>query len=167
MSHYAHCEIDSPVGRLYLLAQHDALLAVLWPQEHIRHIQHIKKQSQCNAQHPILLLAVQQLDEYFQGQRQQFTVPLAFQTGTAFQQHAWHALQQIPYGQTWTYQQQAHFMNNDKAVRAVGAANGQNPLSIIVPCHRVIGKNGQLVGFGGGLDRKMTLLALEQRHHTR
>ncbi|PAS30562.1 cysteine methyltransferase, partial [Vibrio cholerae] len=101
-------------------------------------------------------------DEYFSGQRTQFELPLAA-SGTAFQQSVWHALCKIPYGEIWSYQQLAEAIGNPKAVRAVGLANGKNPISIIVPCHRVVGKNGQLTGYAGGLERKAFLLELEQR----
>ncbi|MDO4681212.1 MAG: methylated-DNA--[protein]-cysteine S-methyltransferase [Lautropia sp.] len=102
----------------------------------------------------------QQLDEYFAGRRQQFELPLAPQ-GTPFQQQVWQALRDIPYGQTWHYGQLARHIGNPRSVRAVGAANGRNPIAIIIPCHRVIGANGALVGFGGGLRTKARLLALE------
>lgn len=101
-----------------------------------------------------------QLDEYFAGTRREFDLPLA-PAGTEFQLAAWRALQAIPYGQTRTYQQQAQALGKPKAMRAVGAANGKNPLPIVVPCHRVIGKDGSLVGFGGGLSCKQWLLAHE------
>ena len=101
-----------------------------------------------------------QLQEYFSGTRQTFDLPLDV-SGTAFQQEAWVALQQIPYGTTLTYQQQATAMGRPAAVRAVGTANGRNPLSIVVPCHRVIGANGSLTGYGGGLHRKRWLLSHE------
>ncbi len=98
-----------------------------------------------------------QLDEYFKGGRRQFSLPLAPE-GTTFQQTVWHQLSHIPFGETVSYLDIARAVNNDKAVRAVGAANGQNPISIILPCHRVIGSNGKLTGYGGGLWRKEWLL---------
>ena len=103
----------------------------------------------------------QQLEQYFAGQRQQFNLPLDFQ-GTDFQQQVWRALLTIPYGETRSYKDIALQIGNEKAVRAVGAANGKNPISIIAPCHRVIGSGGALVGFAGGLDKKQILLSLEQ-----
>ncbi len=103
----------------------------------------------------------QQLEQYFSKQRQVFDLPLAPQ-GTHFRQQTWQALLQIPYGETRYYAQQAELMNNKKAVRAVGAANGANPIAIVIPCHRVIGKNGALTGYAGGLDRKAWLLNFEQ-----
>lgn len=101
-----------------------------------------------------------QLDEYFQGKRECFDVRLAPQ-GTAFQQRVWQSLQEIPFGHTWSYARLAEHIGNPKAVRAVGTANGANPISIIIPCHRVIGSNGTLTGYGGGLERKQALLQLE------
>jgi methylated-DNA-[protein]-cysteine S-methyltransferase len=103
-----------------------------------------------------------ELREYLDGKRQIFTIPCAFTTGTPFQQSVWKNLTQIPYGQTWSYQQMAESINNPKAVRAVGGALNKNPISIIIPCHRVIGKDGSLTGFGSGLKTKKKLLELEQ-----
>lgn len=105
--------------------------------------------------------AAQQLSEYFQGQRQTFQLALA-PKGTEFQQHVWQVLQQIPYGETWSYGEQASKLGNANASRAVGAANGKNPLAIVVPCHRVIAANQQLTGYAGGLSRKLWLLRFEQ-----
>ncbi|MFZ5486484.1 MAG: methylated-DNA--[protein]-cysteine S-methyltransferase [Pseudomonadota bacterium] len=102
-----------------------------------------------------------ELAEYFAGQRRQFALPLDL-VGTPFQQRVWQALLAIPYGQTWSYAQQAAHIGQPRATRAVAAANGQNKISIIVPCHRVIGSDGQLTGYGGGLPRKAWLLGLEQ-----
>lgn len=107
-----------------------------------------------------LISTRQQLAEYFAGQRTRFELPLAPQ-GTPFQKQVWQALCEIPYGQTWHYGQLARHIGNPRSVRAVGAANGRNPIAIIIPCHRVIGANGALVGFGGGLDTKARLLAME------
>lgn len=109
----------------------------------------------------LTLVAKQQLSEYFAGTRTDFDLPLAPQ-GTPFRQQTWQALQQIPYGETRYYSQQAELMNNKKAVRAVGAANGANPIAIVIPCHRVIGKDGSLTGYAGGLHRKEWLLNFEK-----
>lgn len=106
-------------------------------------------------------LAKQQLQEYFQGQRRVFDIPLAPQ-GTPFQRQVWRSLCDIPYGETTCYQHIATAISNPRAVRAVGAANGKNPVAVIIPCHRVIGKDGSLTGYAGGLERKSWLLALEQ-----
>ncbi len=109
----------------------------------------------------LLAQAVEQLDAYFAGQRKTFDLPLEMQ-GTDFQKAVWAGLLQIPYGQTWSYAQLAEHVGRPKAVRAVGLSNGRNPISILVPCHRVIGKNGSLTGYGGGLEKKRRLLQLEQ-----
>ena len=107
---------------------------------------------------------IQQLEGYFAGRLQRFTIPLSLE-GTAFQRSVWRALKTIPYGKTVSYGAISKKIGNPKASRAVGAANGQNPVSIIVPCHRVIGANGKLVGYGGGLPIKTALLELEQPRH--
>ncbi|MCB8565368.1 methylated-DNA--[protein]-cysteine S-methyltransferase [Fusobacterium ulcerans] len=110
---------------------------------------------------------IEQLKEYFAGKRKTFDVKLDISQGTEFQQEAWKALLTIPYGETRSYQDQAIAMKNSKAVRAVGGANHNNPISIIIPCHRVIGKNGKLTGYGGGLFRKEYLLDLEKAEYRR
>ena len=151
--------MESPVGALKLVAHDQALVAVMWDNEdhkRVRLAELIK-----NIQHPMLLKVKQQLEQYFAGQRQQVNLPLDVQ-GTDFQQQVWRALLTIPYGETRSYKDIALQIGNEKAVRAVGAANGKNPISIIAPCHRVIGSGGALVGFAGGLDKKQILLSLEQ-----
>jgi methylated-DNA-[protein]-cysteine S-methyltransferase len=110
---------------------------------------------------PVLVETQRQLDEYFAGVRQRFELPLA-PVGTPFQQRVWRALLDIPYGATTTYGEIAQRMDSPLASRAVGAANGRNPIGIVVPCHRVIGSQGQLTGYAGGLQRKQALLALER-----
>lgn len=117
-----------------------------------------------NEQHPLLLSTAAQLMGYFNGQRQTFDLPLATNWGTPFQRRVWQALTQIPFGKTTSYGQIANAIGNPKAVRAVGAAIGQNPHSIVVPCHRVLGANGALTGFAGGLQRKHYLLQHEASH---
>jgi methylated-DNA-[protein]-cysteine S-methyltransferase len=114
-----------------------------------------------DAQDPLLKQTVAQLTAYFAGQRRVFDLPLDSTTGTVFQQSVWQALQTIDYGQTQSYGNLAAKMGNPKAVRALGAAVGRNPLSIIIPCHRVIGTDGNLTGYAGGLNRKTALLQLE------
>ncbi|EXB49673.1 methylated-DNA--[protein]-cysteine S-methyltransferase [Acinetobacter sp. 1000160] len=151
--------MDSPVGVLKLVAHDQALVAVMWDNEDHKRVRLAELVE--DRQHPILHKVKQQLQEYFAGQRQQFDLPLDFQ-GTAFQQQVWQALLNIPYGETRSYKEIAVQLGNAKAVRAVGAANGKNPISIIAPCHRVIGSSGALVGFAGGLDKKQILLSLEQ-----
>ncbi len=113
----------------------------------------------------LLLEAKQQLEEYFTGKRTIFTLPLA-PSGTQFQKNIWHSLQAIPYGETRSYKQIAISVGNEKASRAVGMANNKNPIPIFIPCHRVIGSNGSLVGYAGGLDIKELLLDLEKKKQT-
>jgi len=105
--------------------------------------------------------ATLQLDEYFAGMRTVFDIPLDIITGTPYQQKVWRALRKIPYGSTWSYKKLATKVGNPRAARAVGGANNKNPIALILPCHRVIGSSGELVGFGGGLDVKKQLLDLE------
>ena len=110
--------------------------------------------------HEILTKTKMQLDEYFAGKRKSFDLPIHFE-GTEFQNKAWNALLKVPYGETRSYAEQAKLIGNPKAVRAIGRANGLNPISIIVPCHRIIGKSGKLTGFASGLKDKEYLLNLE------
>lgn len=147
-THFAY--LQSPVG-LVELGVTDAALAVLYFVEAPRH---------ATESTPLLEQAVQQLDEYFAGSRRDFTLPLHFH-GTDFQRRVWQELLTVPYGATTSYLAIANALDNPKAVRAVGAANGQNPISIIAPCHRVIGSDGNLIGYGGGLWRKEWLLRHE------
>lgn len=155
--------MDSPVGALKLVAHDQALVAVMWDNEDHKRVRLAELIE--SPQHPMLHKVKQQLEQYFAGQRQQFDLPLDFQ-GTDFQQQVWQALLTIPYGETRSYKGIALQIGNAKAVRAVGAANGKNPISIIAPCHRVIGSGGALVGFAGGLDKKQILLSLEQSKST-
>jgi len=159
MMQLVYMYMDSPVGVLKLVAHDQALVAVMWDNEDHKRVRLAELVE--DRQHPMLHKVKQQLQEYFAGQRQQFDLPLDFQ-GTAFQQQVWQALLSIPYGETRSYKEIAVQLGNEKAVRAVGAANGKNPISIIAPCHRVIGSSGALVGFAGGLDKKQILLSLEQ-----
>lgn len=155
---YALQYIHSPVGQLRLIADEQYLIGVLWRNETIRRFSQFEY---CEvAYHPILEQATQQLQQYFAQQRQNFDLPISIQ-GTNFQIDVWNALKTIPYGETRSYQDIAQQIGRPKAVRAVGMTNGQNPLSIIIPCHRVIGKNGKMVGFGGGIKHKITLLEIE------
>jgi len=150
--------IDSPVGRLKLVASDKGLVAVLWQNGRPSRVR-LDELAE-DDQHPVLLKAERELGEYFAGKRKEFSVPLDMR-GTAFQRNVWKALLTIPFGQTRSYGQLAKQLGNPNATRAVGAANGRNPLSIIVPCHRVIGSTGKLTGFGGGLETKAFLLNLE------
>lgn len=151
--------MDSPVGALKLVAHDHALVAVMWDNEDHKRVRLAELIE--DHQHPMLLRVKKQLEQYFAGQRQQFDLPLDFK-GTDFQQQVWQTLLTIPYGETRSYKEIAVQIGNEKAVRAVGAANGKNLISIIAPCHRVIGSSGALVGFAGGLDKKQILLSLEQ-----
>ena len=155
---YAYIEMLSPVGKLKLVAHDQALLAILWENENPKRVPLFT--SVLDENHPVLLKVQQQLNEYFNGQRKIFDIPLEF-NGTDFQMKVWQALLTIPYGEIRSYKEIAEQIGNVKAVRAVGAANGKNPISIIAPCHRVVGANGHLVGFAGGLDHKETLLKIE------
>lgn len=156
--------IASPVGALTLIASDAGLSAVLWENDDPKRV---RVGDLIDApQHPILVQAERELREYFAGERRSFSVPLDA-SGTAFQKKAWEALLTIPYGETRSYGQLAAQVGNPKASRAVGAANGRNPISIIVPCHRAIASDGALTGFAGGLDAKRHLLALEARGRSR
>jgi methylated-DNA-[protein]-cysteine S-methyltransferase len=153
-------EMESPVGKLKLVASANALHAVLWEQERPNRVK--LATLKLDPQQPILIETERQLREYFAGTRNEFDLRLEL-TGSEFQKKVWRALREIPFGQTRSYLDLARSVGSAKAVRAVGAANGKNPLSIIVPCHRVIGANGALTGFAGGLEVKAKLLALEAR----
>ncbi|WP_255416731.1 MULTISPECIES: methylated-DNA--[protein]-cysteine S-methyltransferase [Limnohabitans] len=154
--------VNSPLGDVMLAATEQGLAGVWF----VHQQEHLPDCSRwvTDDTHATLLAAALQLSEYFQGQRQTFEIQLHPAWGTPFQRAVWQALQRIPYGHTSTYGDIARDIANPKAVRAVGAAIGQNPHSIIVPCHRVLGTNGSLTGFAGGLDRKKYLLALEAAH---
>jgi methylated-DNA-[protein]-cysteine S-methyltransferase len=150
--------IDSPVGALKLIASDRGLAVLAWDDEKDHRVPRLAATP--SDDHPVLIEAERQLAEYFAGTRTKFTVKLDF-AGTDFQREVWQALLTIPYGETRSYGQIARQIGKPDAVRAVGAANGRNPISIIAPCHRVIGSTGKLTGFGGGLPAKAQLLALE------
>ena len=156
----ARTSIDSPVGALTLVAGARGLVAVLWPDDRPGRVP-LGAMAQDGA-HPVLVQAARELDDYFAGRRTTFSLPLDF-NGTVFQKRVWTALLTIPFGETRTYGQIAAQLGMPTASRAVGAANGRNPISIIAPCHRVVGAQGQLTGFAGGLAVKARLLALESR----
>ena len=143
--------IESPIGRLTLVSDGTALTAVVFGESEAAHE---------TGDDQVLALAQQELAAYFAGTLKAFTVPLAY-AGTDFQRRVWQALLTIPFGEKVSYQDVAIKIGNPKAVRAVGHANNQNPIPIIIPCHRVLGKNGSLVGYGGGLAIKQALLDLE------
>jgi methylated-DNA-[protein]-cysteine S-methyltransferase len=150
--------VDSPIGKLKLVASDKGLAAVLWETENPRRVR--LEEVVENPNHPVLREAERQLKEYFAGKRQSFSLPLDMR-GTPFQNQVWEALLAIPFGETRSYGQLANQLGNPKATRAVGAANGRNPIAIVVPCHRVIGLSGKLTGFAGGLQAKAHLLDLE------
>jgi methylated-DNA-[protein]-cysteine S-methyltransferase len=150
--------LDSPVGRLKLVASDCGLAAVLWENDRPTRVR--LEAMEEDSDHAILREAGKQLHAYFSGRRTSFAIPLDLR-GTPFQREVWNALLAIPYGETRTYLDLARRLGNPNATRAVGAANGRNPVSIIVPCHRVIGSSGKLTGFAGGLEVKERLLRLE------
>lgn len=157
--------LESPVGQLQLVADETALLAVRWPVEltpgwmlRTANIRKSPDLAQCAS--PILRDSAAQLQQYFSAERQQFELPLRL-IGSDFQIRVWHMLQQVPYGQSRSYGQIAQAIGQPSAVRAVASAIGRNPLSIIIPCHRILGQTGRLTGFAGGLAAKSTLLQLE------
>lgn len=156
---YVYKTMKSPVGELKLIASDKGLTAILWENDDPLRVKLTPLTE--NKTHPVLRNAETQLSEYFTGKRRAFDLTLDF-TGTEFQKKVWQALLTIPFGETRSYGQIATQIKNPKAVRAVGAANGKNPISIIAPCHRVIGANGKLTGFAGGLDIKQQLLELEK-----
>lgn len=154
--------MGSPVGPLAIITSPEGLHAVLWDNDtkNDSYAKIIQKLTKSNSEKTIIATK-KQLDEYFQGIRKSFDLPLALY-GTAFQLLAWNQLLKIPYSETLSYKEQAEKIGDHNKARAVGMANGLNPISIIVPCHRVIGSNGKLVGFGGGLEAKDYLLKLEK-----
>jgi len=151
--------IWSPVGELTLVADDRGLAAILWENDSPDRVRIGALMEK--ADHPILVETERQLAEYFAGERRAFDVPLSF-AGTDFQKRVWAALLAIPFGETRSYGEIADQLGNPGASRAVGAANGRNPISIIAPCHRVVGSNGKLTGFAGGLEAKAYLLDLER-----
>ncbi len=144
--------LQVPIGIIKVTASHEALKSIVF----------VNKAKESNANR-ITDIACQQLEEYFAGKRQEFDLPLDKQ-GTEFQESVWLALQEIPYAETYSYQQIAEKIKRPKAMRAVGSANGKNPLAIVVPCHRVIASDGSLSGYEYGVDKKSWLLQLEQEN---
>ena len=160
-SSYFFKTMPSPVGLLTLVANDLGLAAVLWENDDPKRVRLSPLQE--DFKHPVLLEAERQLRDYFEGKRESFSLKLEF-TGTNFQKKVWKALLTIPFGETRSYAQIAQQIGTPTAVRAVGAANGKNPISIIAPCHRVIGSNGKLTGFAGGMEAKAFLLKLEGKY---
>ncbi len=148
--------LDSPVGVLEILEEKGFIRELHFGSSE-------KKPETSSPSSPVLKRCLGELREYFEGTRRVFTVPLHFR-GTPFQEQVWRALLEIPYGETRSYQDIAVALGNPRALRAVGGANHKNPLALLVPCHRVIGKDGSLTGFGGGLSIKQWLLEHEKRH---
>lgn len=159
---YAFTLLESPVGALKLVASDQGLAAILWPNDDPKRVPLAPLVE--DEDHPILVETARQLGEYFTGGRVRFDLPLHF-VGTPFQKRVWQALLEIPYGETRSYGDLARQLGNANAMRAVGAANGRNPISIVAPCHRVIGASGKLTGFAGGLETKAFLLKLESQSH--
>jgi methylated-DNA-[protein]-cysteine S-methyltransferase len=155
---YAYKMIDAPVGQLKLVASNKGLAAILWKDDDPRRVRLSLVVE--NPDNPFLVETERQLGAYFAGRLKTFTVPLDFK-GTEFQKSVWKALLTIPFGETRSYGEIARQIGKPTAFRAVGAANGKNPISIIAPCHRVIGSTGELTGFAGGLATKERLLGIE------
>ncbi|WP_409479673.1 methylated-DNA--[protein]-cysteine S-methyltransferase [Pseudobdellovibrio sp. HCB154] len=149
-------KIDSKVGPLFLVASEEALYGVFWKD------QKLAKEQPGSRQEKLLAKAERQINEYLAGKRKTFDIPLKLE-GTAFQKRVWAELLKIPYGTTKSYKEIAVSLKNPNACRAVGTANGRNPISLIVPCHRVINEGGKLGGYAGGLPIKKLLLTLEKR----
>ena len=148
-------DYESPIGVIEIVGTHETINSILFSEV-------CKKVNLLHAETPpVLKECYNQLDEYFKGDRHDFTFPYQFE-GTEFQKKVWEALIEIPYAETWSYKDIAVSIGNEKAIRAVGSANGKNKLSIIIPCHRVIGSNGKLTGYAGGLWRKEWLLQHER-----
>lgn len=158
--------IDTPIGRLGITASNEAITRIFFcdtPRGAKGSVRRNSAINECSAEEasPLLTLAAQEVKEYFAGTRREFTVPVA-PVGTPFQQAVWVALQTIPYGQTRTYKQIAEQVGRPQACRAVGMANNRNPIPVLIPCHRVVGSNGALVGYAGGVGVKQALLELEK-----
>lgn len=154
-----YCYLETPIGELLLAGENNALCMIGFPQGSMRR----EPEPDWIYNEKPLTEARRQLRDYFAGKRKVFDLPLQL-SGTEFQVSVLQALQEVPYGETVSYGDIAHRIGRPRAVRAVGAANGRNPIPIVIPCHRVIGSTGDLTGFGGGLDTKEALLRLEAEH---
>lgn len=157
-------DMESPVGKIRMIATAKGLAAIIWEGEDYKRTK--LPEALREDDNAILLSVEQQLKEYFAKERTGFDIRFDY-TGTDFQKRVWQALLEIPFGKTKTYGELAKMLGDIKAVRAVGGALNKNPISIMIPCHRVIGASGKLVGFAGGLDHKLTLLQLEGNEKTR
>jgi methylated-DNA-[protein]-cysteine S-methyltransferase len=151
--------MKSKIGPLYLVSSDKGLRGIYWKKQPAKMAEHLRGMAPEIA---VLSRSVRQIEEYLSGKRTQFDIPLDLH-GTEFQKLVWACLLKIPFGVTTSYGEIARKIKNEKAVRAVGAANGQNPISIIIPCHRVIGADGKLRGYAGGVKIKAQLLQMEQR----
>lgn len=150
------CSMESPIGKITLCSEGDFIIGLALEEQ-----RHPRDRSAAIAEATAVLLeAERQIQEYFDGARRTFDIPLRPE-GTAFQVRVWEQLLAIPFGKTISYLELAHRIGNEKAVRAAAMANGRNPIGLIIPCHRVIGSNGDLTGYGGGLQRKEYLLKHE------
>lgn len=155
MTKIYNLDFESPIGVIEIGSTKEAIRSILFSEKD-------RKENDLQAETPpVLVECYTQLDEYFKGERRDFTFPYQFE-GTDFQKTVWDALIEIPYGETGSYKDIAVNIGNEKAIRAVGSANGKNKLSIVIPCHRVIGSNGELTGYAGGLWRKKWLLQHEK-----
>lgn len=159
---FFYSSVSSPVGELCLLVSDLGLHGVCWAKEWDNEkLKSINQPLKYSKTHPMMARTRKQLYEYFAGKRFNFSLPLVME-GTAFQKSAWEQLLRIPYGKTISYLEQATRLGDSRKARAVGMANSRNPISIVVPCHRVIAKSGELAGFGGGIENKRILLDLER-----
>ena len=163
-----YSSLNSPAGILHLLAREDALVALCFETKwSVIHNGLVHNRTRiAHGTNSILGETKFQLQQYFDGQRRMFTIPLSF-SGTPFQSSVWRILQQIPYGMVWSYSLQAQMLDHHRAVRAVGRANADNPICILVPCHRVIAKDGSLGGYSGGVQVKKILLEHEAKFFQR
>lgn len=148
-------DYESPIGKIEIIGTQDAITSILFSEEN-KMVNFLQEETP-----QVLRECYNQLDEYFKGSRREFTFPYQFE-GTGFQRTVWEALKEIPYAETGSYKHIALSIGNEKAIRAVGSANGKNKLSIVIPCHRIIGSNGTLTGYAGGLWRKEWLLQHEK-----
>lgn len=163
MDQITTCFYPSPLGTLQLKATDEALCSLMFINSYKGPRIEVATEMPESTDNPILLETASQLHEFFEGKRKVFELPIQA-TGTAFQQQVWQELSRIPFGETISYLELSRRIGNEKAIRAVGLANGSNPISIIVPCHRVIGSSGKLVGYGGDLWRKQWLLEHEAKY---
>ncbi len=160
--------IETPVGKMCIGATSQGICLFDFQFRHsidsiMKRIETLSGDKFSEEEHPYFEILEQQVSEYFTGLRKEFDLPLHL-LGTPFQKNVWEGLLKIPYGETRSYKQQSIFLGNEKAIRAVAGANGENGIAIIIPCHRVIGENGSLTGYGGGLQRKKWLLDLERKY---